>query len=442
MDETPAKRRPTLKRLLLWGVPALVVAITAIHTWQWHRALLDWERAVHRIEDRGEPVQFADLVVEIDSPDDDAGPLLLKAIHALQEPDAAYIQLIAAEPPTRAGTHAALRDALRANQKSLDFVVQASERPHCRFSADAYLFDQRRMEILKCRELGDLLRAQVLWSLGTGDEPAALAAVIQGFQLAELVGEESLAASRFTAIAIQNKSLRALEELLSNMDVGSEGFAELDTQVRRAEQRCRCETLLQANRVALLDGTGFLTLRESIGLPGAPQWVVSGKRWLYEPWVTDNVVYWIQALTELAAIADSPGLENAEIQDWSRRVGESKYSLAQPYLIAARQLREPILTMRQQLILARWGLRVDRYYRQHGRFPAALSLVADDELPAVAPDSLFEQPLSYETYPGGFVVRIADQEHADAEFLRDCRFEVSYSGTGDLQDAADVSTQE
>lgn len=442
MDDKPAKRPSLLKRLVLWGVPTLLVVAVAVYFFQLYRAQAAWEAEIRRIEERGEPVHIVDLAVELDNPEDDAGPLLLEAINALQEPDQAYLQLMTAEPPTRAGAHTPLGDELQANHKCLELIAQAVGQPHCRLLVDASLDNQRRSDILQCRTLGDLLRARVLWSLGTGDKQAALASLIQGFQLAKLVGEESLTASRFTAIAIQNQNLNSLTELLSNAKLGPAGFSEIDDQLRHAEQDCHCQPTLIAVRAHLIDGTAFPRIRESISMPGAPAWVASCKRVLCEPQVIDNVVHWIQMLSELAAISDQPGLDNPEISDWQRRIAESSFSLVKPYLAAAPHLRGPILAMRQRLILSRWALRVDRYYRQNSRFPTRLSQVCDEQCPIVAPDLLFGKPLVFETYERGFVVRIESEEHPDQEFLKNCRIEVIYPGTGDLQDASDVSTQE
>ncbi|QDT50337.1 hypothetical protein Pan258_43940 [Symmachiella dynata] len=442
MEDKSAKRPSLLKRVALWTVPTLLVVAAAVYGYQLYQSHAAWEAEIRRIKSSGEPVQTADLAVKLDDPQDDAGPLLLEAIAALQEPEQAYLQLMTAETPTRAGAHTPLRDELQANQKSRELIAQAVARPHCRLLVDASASDPRRSEMLKCRALSGLLHAQVLWSLGTGEAQTAFSSTIQGFQLARLVGEESLTESRFTAIAMQNTSLNSLAELLSGEKITPADFIALDGELSRAASDCRCQPMLIAIRTHLIDGSALPRIREAISMPGAPAWIAWCKRALSEPQVIDNAVYWIQMLSELAAISDQPGLDNPELSDWQHRVAQSPYAFVKPYLAAAPQLRGPILAMRQRLILARWALRVDRYYRQNGRFPAELSEVCDTECPIVAPDLLFSQPLVLETYERGFVIRIESQEHPDQEFLKNCRFEVTYPGTGDLQDAPDLSTQE
>ncbi|TWU14619.1 hypothetical protein CA54_34880 [Symmachiella macrocystis] len=442
MEDKSAKRSSLLKRLALWTVPTLLVAAAAVYCFQLYQSHAAWKAEIRRIEGRGEPVRSADLAIKLDNPQDDAGPLLLEAIGALQEPEQAYLQLMTAETPTRAGAHGPLRDELQANQKSRELIAQAVARPHCRLLVDASAGDPRRSKILKCRALSDLLHAEVLWSLGTGEDQAAFSSTIQGFQSARLVGEESLTESRFTAIAMQNTSLNSLAELLSGGKITPADFLALDGELSRAASDCRCQPTLIAIRTYLIDGTALPRIREAISMPGAPAWIAWCKRVLSEPQVIDNAVYWIQMLSELAAISDQPGLDNPDIRDWQQRVAQSSFLYVKPYLAAAPQLRGPILAMRQRFILARWALRVDRFYRQNGRFPAELSQVCDAECRIVAPDLLFGQPLVLETYERGFVIRIETEEHSSQEFVKNCRFEVTYPATGDLQDTSDVSTQE
>jgi hypothetical protein len=76
-------------------------------------------------------------------------------------------------------------------------------------------------------------------------------------------------------------------------------------------------------------------------------------------------------------------------------------------------VRNAGLRHRETLITARLGMRVARYFAQHGRFPETLDEVIDDTLRTIPVDLFTGTPHVYKVVTDGFVIYSAGSNGID-----------------------------
>lgn len=437
-------KRP-LKGMSVFVFLALVTAGTAYAVWYW-RAATALEAEFQKIADAGQPLRLDDFFTERIDPAEDAGPILREALEKYRTPDNAFFVLITAQPPTQPGDYRAFRDALELNEESLRLLRKGVQKSHCRLTVgdDGNISPDRPMRhVLKSVRLAELLRARSLQSLGTKEHQTAIDSVVESLRLSILLRDEPFLLSQAAGQSIAAQALSSLQEVLGTAGLDDKSYSVIDRLLMEMEKNSRMKTSVLAERAMVIDS--FEALLAGVSLNPAGK---NGKNWwnrplLSRPVILNGQAFSMRVMTELANAIDRDGPPGAEaITAINEKIDATPYVAAKLLLPRLSGVREWSLNDRQRLILARFAMRIDRYRHEHGMLPKSLVMVCDRDLPKVAPDLLWEQPLEYETHETGFTIQSHRESNSAEENSHVCRFEVVYPTGGALQEDADASTQE
>jgi len=433
-DEAPRPNSPERKRRVvylvlgaLFGLPALMLLGGYAFWYRQCKAELDAE--IERVLDRGEPLWFEDLDP---GPDENLylnGDLVAAALKVLPKPPRQFREFVDANPPP--GEYPQFRVALAASRAQLDRVVEAARGSNCRFRYDYRTTVPFNILLSHVQQTGrgpTLLKADVLQSLGTGDDARAVQAVIDALDVAELLRDEPFLVSQLVRASAAGKGLDGLAITLASVDLDDGQFPTIDRRLAEMEERFRLASVIQNDRAMQFTTMNhleknpeeFSAANRTVFGRRVPEW---RHRWygsfFYRPPMMRQQAFMLRTMSRLAACVDQPGpagkrkldrIENdLDVQLESQPVNAAL--LAEKHGgFRFTDSRGAGLQHRQRLIAARLGLRVSRYRAEHGRLPDSLDEVLDEHIDAM-PVGLFSgKPFVYEPGPDGFSIYDVDPE--------------------------------
>ncbi len=394
---------------------------------RWHRRLLRhlvfprqfgaWaEIAAARA--RGEPVWFAELEPEGFSSGEDATPLLLEATKVVQwtaswqhaKVDRAdSIALFGDETGNRKPNAPQLKEAAEANVRALELLRQALQKSQCHLvmdyqsprSLDAYAVGHQQYP----GSFRFILRSEFHVALIEGDANRAMGVIEDTCDLAELFREQKIEFSQRFRAGTAICALKQLEMLLSHFGLTNHQFSRLDARLEAMSSFRLRDGVLGERAI-------WMTAAENLGENANVEGVTDGfhsERFLH-PLAMEQQAILLRQYGEVAAIIDKPGATSRGVVDaleaeLAHSPSRYKLLLDMNFYNKPKALRQMGLGYRQLLSNARLGMRVERYYRQHGKLPGSLSEVLDGDF-MVLPTCLFsEKPLIFRPQPsGGFVI--------------------------------------
>lgn len=422
-DKPPGKRYGCMLSALCFL--AILVLIVSLGYFAWYgSARSDLDSEIAKIRERGEPLWFKDLAPQDVDPEQDATPIFLLALVKMQRPTQAFSDLVGADPPTPPGDYPALAAVLNLNDESLALLRQATHRPHYRLPLD---FETKQpvnitlQPIQDSRDFARILQGQVIQSLGTGDQQKALEAIEDMFGLSELLRDEPFIITQLVRIAIGSVGQASLKQVVTATDLTPDQFSALDDQLAAIESRFTLAHAVRSERAMSFTTMNNLpeNLESLASGPGQGD-ELRGLRvlgyGLLRPNLMADQAFMLRMMSDFVDVVDTPGLAGQDaaqafevtVQNASKRFVFSK--LLMP---AVRQVREASLRYRMKLITARLGLRVDRYFAEHGKFPDSLAEITDDRLPAVPVDLYSGKPLIYKVFPDGFTIYPVGSDGSD-----------------------------
>jgi hypothetical protein len=390
----------------------------------WYRnAARELADEIRRVEARGEPVWFADLAPRAPEPGENGTGIFLAAVEKLVRPSQAFLQMFDGERKTPPGDYEAFRVALDENRPALELMRQAVRRPFFRLLLD-YTTKQPISILLEpiqqAHEFSRLLKAEALQAIGAGNNDRAVAAILDGLLLSEMLRDEPLLIIQLVRVAIAAESLNSLETLLAHGNISPEQFTIIDEQLALMERRFRLAPAMIGERAMAL--TTMHHLGENTGMLGKGGEGTAAARILSSmparPYRMSDEAFLLRVMTRFADNVDRPGPEGAAaIHQGNSEIVAAKvgYKHIMTTLLAPAVLRcrNSGLGHRQRLINARVGLRVARFHADRGKFPDSLDDIADEQFASSTADLLSTRPLVYRLVPDGFVIYSVGENHSD-----------------------------
>ncbi len=424
----PSRRRGAWRRRLVWATLGFVGLTVAAWGWAAFQARRALNHEIAALRAARKPVAFSDLALSPSESVDNAWPLLDQAAlpsgwdpQALRDRIDAYSR----EYHGRAGSLVPriepepLFEALLAQHAdSLALIRQAVTRPQVRCPLDFQTDDPLGVLLPQVQEIRDgarLLRIELLDSLARGDTPRAVDSLETAFALAEVLRDEPLLVSQLVRVSMLSMALQSLEDLLAHERLEETDRAQLDRLLAAREAGFRMAVAIQGERAMCYSAivrfkagsTAAAMLQPSGGDTALMNLVYGVARPMVAPLVDDELTRLVRLFNGFEAAIDQPGRAGYEqMAECQRLVGQAPRRalltrLLMPSLTAG---RNAAMRVRQRLIHARWALRVDRYYREHGRLPERLEQVADAELPQVAPGLLAGETVVLRATREGFAI--------------------------------------
>ncbi len=417
-DEKPRKRLGCL----FYSMAALLVIlfIPMIVYQRWYaNARDDLAAEMRRIVDRGEPLWFADLAPEPPDPNENGTGIFLSAVAKLVPQSQAFYELVAGEKPTPPGKNDFFEIALDQNRPALELMRQAVRRPFFRLPLDYRTTQPISIQlepIQQAREFSHLLKAETLQAIGEGDNDRAVAAIVDGLLLSEMLRDEPLLITQLVRIAIAGVAIESLATLLAHVDLTPEQFAAIDEQLALMESRFRLAHAILGERAMALttmhnlgDNLDLGDLASGRGGGGADPGMRVLNSAPAKPYRMNDEAFMLRIMSRYLDHIDQPGPEGKQgLQQIESEIFAAKVSFRHILTCllapAVLQCREAGLRHRQRLANARLALRVARYRAKHGKFPGTLNAVADEKLSTVPPDVWSGKPLVFRVLADGFTI--------------------------------------
>jgi hypothetical protein len=405
-DTKPGERR---FGCLFWSCLLLLIFGLGLSAWfrAWRASaakLLKTE--MDRIRERGEPVWFSDLAPPEINPNEDAAPLFLASIRNLHPLPPSFTELVAPQPPaprTLPGQYDEFETVLSQNRSALELLGRAVRRPHFRLPIDyrsKQPFTITLEPVQKSREITFVLLADVLQSIGSGNNDRAVQAVLDCFGLSEMLRNEPFLITQLVRIAIADQAISSLQTLVAYVALSPEQFAAIDEMLALSESRLRLAHSVRCERALLLSGMESLDNDQAVfGIPGASAAHMFAFSRL-SPFRMREQAHVLRLMSEFAAAVDLTGPEGAEAM---KALNESHQATVVSGLLLNIQLpaREAAIRHRQRIMNARIGMRVQRLQLESGRYPHSLDEAIDGRLAEIPPDLFTGAPLTYSMQGGG-----------------------------------------
>jgi hypothetical protein len=322
-----------------------------------------------------------------------------------------------------------LRPLVSANQAPYELVRAAIARPRFAIALD---FDSpapmwmERPDINQFFELHKLLQARMRCEIYDGKQAEAFATVIESLKLAQRwqFAHDTSLVERLISATVAGMALKSLAEIMSHGNLDDSQVSEVDRLLFEIESDTRIRPAFVGERAMAM--TTIENFYENGGMDGEP--ITNPlEQLVLQPLVWNNQTYYLRAIGPMIEYADRYDEEASEAtkEAWMREIapledgeirGLGKISrMAVALLIPATASVERVIAdNRNRLLSARAGLRVDAYFREHGRFPKSLDEVVGKELPAVPNDIVESKPLVLIVERNGFAVCAAgvhEREH-------------------------------
>ena len=404
-------------------IPGLIIAAAYGVFYAQSKAELDAEIA--KIRARGEPVWCSEI--SLGSTDAlAAGDRLYKLMAGLSRPSEEFFTRLQAEPPTPPGDYPEFRTALAERRELLAAIVQAARYPGIRFRYDLDAKQILLRQVDKLHPVYSLLRADVLQSLGTGNDARAVEAIGEGLDLARVLRDDPWLVSRLVYWREANRMLDLLETALGQVRFARDERRTLDNRLEAMESEFRLASAIPSERAALMTTMNTAGSREfgellDSSLASASKLTIRNRAWtnfwwgttFFRPRLRHEQAFMLRMKSRMATVIDQPGLagkiaQNRFDADLTSQLAHLPINSLFPW--KCDEIRRLALDFRQRLIAARLALRVCHYRAQQGKWPESLEMVLDKELPALPKGLFSDRPLVYDVEDDGFAIYDVDPD--------------------------------
>ncbi|MBI1904288.1 MAG: hypothetical protein HYS13_24600 [Planctomycetia bacterium] len=268
------------------------------------------------------------------------------------------------------------------------------------------------------RKAARLLQADVIHSVASGDFERAVQANDEMFQLADRLSGGPFYITQLTRMAILGMAIHAPKMILAHGDLNAEQFQRLDQRLQAIDKNFRLAPSVLGERA------GAMTIlehwkenRPDVMSPStdSPQYDWWAR---FPPKRMQAQADMLRLVSEEAAVIDATGRAGQAAFDRAASVIHSDSPQIAALVGATDAVRAAGLKLRQQATNARLAMRVDRFRAQHGRLPASLSEILDDEFPEVSRDLYGGSPVVYKARASGFVIYSLGHDGIDGDAAR------------------------
>jgi hypothetical protein len=335
--------------------------------------------------------------------------------------DDAYLAIVGGPGPVVPRTDPAIAATLERNRMAFDLLRRSFERPYVRRPID--YGSLRPWQALgdfftPARKGARLLLGDVIHSLATGNYDRAVEADDEIFQLAERVRDEPLYIPQFTRMAILGIGIHSAKLILAHGHLNDEEFERLDAHLRAVEEDFRLAPAAFGERAMLM------TMLDNWSENRSDVMTSFGDGFQFDWWARlpaqrmELQADALRFLKEEADLIDKPGREGqADFEAFEQNMRSESPNLG--YLVGAvSAVRHAGLRVRQQATNTRLAMRVDRFRAQHGRLPASLSEILDDEFSKIPSDLYGGLPVVYKIRESGFVIYSLGYDGIDSDAVR------------------------
>ncbi len=408
---------PLKKKRLRWWVYALLALLVfclalggSYSIWYWS-AYSKLQAEIAGARQRGEPVWFNELEPPPVAPEENGALLLLQAASQLQIDTMKLHAAIARvqhysyygdDDGNQGANTCELEAAIQANSRALELARKALRMAKFRFDTDYHAASPARADYGDAlREFTCLFLAESYVHMARDRPNCALNSIHDLLALVESLQDEPfIVAHNLRAEAVELATSH-IGLIVGKTKLSADEFERLDSQLESLAASFQLSKALICERAILLTKMENWPHTLDAESDDLQQY---RSRWS-RPLLMEDQAATFRLLTEWAKLVEKPGRPFGNLQDrlaaLPARLAGVRFLLTDVEAAMARCLR-----CRQSLIIARLGLRVDRHFRQHGRWPDNLAEVLDERMQELPPCHFSGLPLKWKTYgsSSGFVV--------------------------------------
>ena len=315
---------------------------------------------------------------------------------------------------------------LAENQAALAFLLQAAERPLCRYPvALTNGVTVLLPHLTRIKDCAMLLRQEVLSQAARGHTDAATTAILAGFRLARSLDNEPLLISKLVEIASLGQAFDALQESLNQKSFTDAELLHLLTALRGAEPAVGFRRAMlgeRANLVAAFQSSDE-KLAEAMAVEGGSE--ASARPLMLRIYrsgghLQEDFGFALDFMTNLVALVALPYPQALDAAAGIKIPGIQTV-LDGKLVVSAVLLPKPARFVNKgaeavaRIRLARTALAVERYRLKHGgALPASLADISAELSGGVPEDPFDGQPLRYKKLPArGYAVYSVGADRKD-----------------------------
>lgn len=408
---------------------AIVAAAYVINCWRAHSIL---RHEIAAIQERGEPVWFADLAPRRDDEAVPRGKALATLLRGFDPVPSEFLDQAVTRPLTKeeAIQVQQIVDGYRSNLQAILDLLRQGE---CRFDYDYETrapYETLLPHVQNLRNVQRLLLADLHVSLQKGDRKKTIQKLCGILDLEVTLQRDPFSVSQRVRMALANMALGGLQAAMGQEILREEDLTPLAERLKSMESGFRLSDCVRAERALML------VMMENLGRPDmsrtleGPARDISPRKaavlnywwgsWPYRPRRLYEEAVMLRTMSEFARLVDQPGRAASQRHAATlAEIGEDDFPIFHECSWHIGNLREAGLFHRQRLLSAELALRVYGYRAAHGRLPDSLEGLANPPLPE--PTGLLSgKPLVYEPSADGFAIYddIPEQGRFEVKFCR------------------------
>ncbi len=307
----------------------------------------------------------------------------------------------------------AVAEYLRLHEPALRLLRRATDVPDCYFDHN-YAGPSTEMllpEIIKMRDATRLLRLRARFRASRGDMKGALADTVAMGRLADHINQQPILISHMLAIACMGMQVQCLESVLAFGPVTREDLASWPNEPTRPNSRALVRALRMEEAFGLrimssiLDDDSANTLNQ---LMGGSNPVSLGL--LQSPWrvfiLPGDVAAYPRTMRKAQALAAQPYYKSrTQWDEFEPRLrGKGTGILTAMLIPALTRVAENSARLDAKNRLADLGVAATRYKLKHGKYPAQLTDMIPEFLPAVPTDPMTGKPMNMAATEDGLII--------------------------------------
>ncbi|MBI1900199.1 MAG: hypothetical protein HYS13_03660 [Planctomycetia bacterium] len=400
----PERSLPLRKRCRLpWWAYAILsllvagLAVAGVFAAWYAQAWSELRSEIAESRARGEPVWFSDLAPPPIPPEENGAMQLMEAYRRSAYTDRNWDvvkTLDELDDILRYGGHEGtiqrdlkqLAELVEVNRESLAIVREALKKPRCQFPIDYTTLaplDVPLADLYGAWALNRLRRAEFDVAYLRGDFSTCIEVIKTMYDASELLHDEPTAVAQIQRISGDGHATNALGLLVAKYDLTDAEFSRLDDRLDEMASSLSLRQCVLGERAACLTAIENADYLRELLSSEAVDWSKSflGRRDLMK-----QQAFILRHMRHVADNVDVGGpagrLRQQELKDEFLVFAQQgdPYKLSNHIVPELSSMRNAGLSHRQRVACARLGLRVDRYYRQHGKLPENPSDVLDDGL--------------------------------------------------------------
>ena len=367
------------------------------------------KKEFQKIRDSGEPLTLDELYSS-PIPDEENAALIYQKAFALMDVNKEEIQRITGIPLNKKAENWPAEDKEEAtrlilkNNEIFTLLEEAAQKPKCRFplNPEKGLPIESLSHMRRCAQL---LNIKASLEAKDGDINGAIKTCITGLMIGESLSQESLLISQMFMISIDTIMARAIEDILTKIEVNNADYDDLYMALKRVREKGSVNL-----KGELCFTTDYALRHKKSEVLCVDKRKAKNIIWLLyytklgRPWFKMNQIYYLRTMAKAISISNKPYRQATNILD------EYRKSIPK-YCTSIRMLTESIKEHFQHeachdaLIGAgEIAIELRLYKSRHGKYPDTvkeLALNTTHELPF---DPFTEQSYIYRKEKEGFIV--------------------------------------